>query len=135
MDECMSYCDGRGRRKHLKPSISPTIGDIRQAAGIYEGEGWCNTQIATGHTGFQVGVGQKDRWLCDWMRERFGGAVGTYKSYKIDRKELNGVMHTWRICGARARGFALTIFQFLSPRRKEQIKAALARHGWPPLTK
>jgi len=102
--------------QHLRPTIHPTTWNITWAAGIYEGEGWCgkgNSEMAA--------VGQKDRWLCDKLRDMFGGYVsdeGVYKSGKYEGKKRG---FSWHISGPRARGFLMTIWKFLSPRRQEQL--------------
>ena len=110
-----------GYFEHLRPAQSTTTWDIAWAAGVYEGEGWCgkgNTQM--------IGVGQKDRWLCDRLRSLFGGRVN-------ERKRIGGSgpyadRHggfIWNVSGPRARGFLMTIHKFLSPRRREQMKNAM----------
>jgi hypothetical protein len=85
-----------------------TSRDIAWAAGIYEGEG--------NFTGVMVRVVQKDSWLPYELQKKFGGKVKQY-TRSTDGKEY----HFWSIGGATARGFLLTIFSYLSSRRKEQI--------------
>ncbi len=82
--------------------------DIAWAAGIYEGEGH--------FTGHNVRVVQKDSWLVYELQKKFGGSVKQY-TRSTDGKEY----HYWSLNGQNARGFLLTIFTFLSPRRKAQI--------------
>lgn len=110
----------------LEPTEHPTVRDIIWAAGIYEGEGWPNfTDGARGRVpSLQVGITQKDRWLLDRLRSLFGGAVRE----RLPKTRLNpqGQYYESRICdwyisGTRARGFLMTIWQFLSPRRKAQL--------------
>jgi hypothetical protein len=96
----------------LAPSLHPTKSDIAWAAGIYEGEGWVGG-------GTQISVGQKDPWLPRRMRELFGGSI----RQKTGPGECQ--MHYWMLSGPRARGFAFTIFSFLSPRRRARIKASI----------
>jgi len=79
-----------------------SIRDIAWAAGIYEGEG--------NFTGKTVRVVQKDSWLVYELQRIFGGKVKQYNGY-----------HQWTMHGWKCRGFILTIFTFLSPRRKAQI--------------
>jgi len=83
--------------------------DIAWAAGIYEGEG-C---FIGGHT---VRVVQKDSWLVYELQKKFGGKVKQY-TRSTDGKEY----HFWTVNGAKCRGFLLSIFSLLSPRRKSQI--------------
>ena len=99
----------------LEATISPTNMDLAWAAGIFEGEGYMNKR---GNTSQQCGVGQKDRWVVDKFKAMFGGSIG--------EREINGApFYEWHISGARARGFLMTMFTFLSPRRQEQVTACL----------
>lgn len=101
-----------------KATKSPTTFDIVWAAGIFEGEGSSRYSCGTTH----VTVPQKDPWILYRFQEFFGGHISQRKTNNI---------HTWSISGTRARGFLMTIYSFMSPRRKEQIKAAL----YPPVEK
>jgi hypothetical protein len=83
------------------------IKDIAWAAGIYEGEGCFAGSSSTSRF---VHVVQKDPWLCYKLKSLFGGSVHIYNGY-----------HKWMLCGDGARGFLLTIFTFLSPRRRKVI--------------
>lgn len=98
--------------------------EIAWAAGIYEGEGSCQPN-ATGKS-YRIGasVTQKDRWILERLRAIFGGGIG------VKRSRLHGKTYmtpVWFISGPRARGFLMTIYPFLSPRRSEGIRVALAR--------
>lgn len=97
------------------------MGDIRQAAGFYEGEGCCVRKRSGGKSWGDVviAVPQKDPWPLYWLKERFGGSVYSWKV-----SGTGAPYHRWDIGGPRGRGFALTIFTFLSPRRKAQIVRA-----------
>lgn len=103
----------------MKPGLEatehPTLMQITWAAGLYEGEGSCRR---VSRNSSQVHLGQKDRWVCDRMKALFGGS--------ITERPMNGQpFYEWHIHGARARGFLMTMFSFLSPRRQEQVKASL----------
>lgn len=98
------------RMEELDATEHPAMIQIAWAAGVYEGEG------SASHDGIQLA--QKDRWLCDRLRALFGGSIGHYD-------DAYGGHYRWRMTGSRARGFLMTIFAFLSPRRKDQIRAAL----------
>lgn len=118
----------RGSLGYLNPTKRatehPTIRDIAWAAGIFEGEGCAsrnnyNSQFAN--------VSQKYPWLIERLRSLFGGSVR-----KTVRKEswrglgkAGATYWHWEISGARCRGFLMTIYPFLSPRRKEQVKWTL----------
>ena len=80
-----------------------TIKDIAWAAGIYEGEG-------TFSSGKSARVTQKDPWLVYRLKDLFGGTISVHNGY-----------YYWTVCGSDARGFLLSIFSFLSPRRRAQI--------------
>lgn len=95
----------------LAPTIKPTLLDIAWAAGIYEGEGSCQGRPHKGSThGDHVTVSQKDKWLLEKLKQLFGGSI----------KKHTGDCYLWFLCGPRCRGFLMTIYPFLSPRRKLQ---------------
>lgn len=114
---------GRGRwmDSRLSPTEHPTVHDLCWAAGIYEGEGSCivRRKSDANHSA-AISVAQKDRWLCDRLRALFGGTVG------VSTAKTGETYHYWRLTGMRARGFAMTIYKFLSPRRQARIREALA---------
>src|SRR5712692_8898364 len=83
-----------------------SIADIAWAAGIYEGEG--------NFSGHSITVGQKNKWLCDKLQSLFGGSVNQQLSRAPD-------YYIWYLAGKECRGFLLTIFTYLSPRRRGQI--------------
>ena len=96
----------------LESKTIPSAFDIVWAAGIFEGEGSVHKHSD------QLSVGQKDPWILYRLNSLFGGSVRTHSSHKHG-------LSVWTLCGARARGFAMTIYQFLSPRRKEQVRRRL----------
>lgn len=97
---------------------SPTLVDLAWAAGVWEGEG---SVIFSGGQ-FRVEVAQKDRWILDRLRAWFGGNVYVRKEHYQGGRYI---LHKWYLTGARARGFAYTIFTWLSPRRRAQVCKAL----------
>ena len=103
-------------------TVSPSARNIEWAAGIYEGEGSVKLY---GRKGKSVGkniaatVSQKDRWLLERFEQFFGG--------RIVGPNKRGMSY-WHVSGARARGFLMTIYGLLSPRRREQIKEKLRLH-------
>ena len=111
-------------RPDLAPTVHPTMFDIVFAAGVYQGEGTC--QGPPRQRSEIVKVGQVETWLLTWLRDRFGGSV---KIYGEARRRDGGVRRSfgyWLLTGPRARGFLYTIFTFLSPRRRAQLKEVLA---------
>lgn len=105
----------------LAPSERPTMKDIAWAAGIFEGEGHAFVhRTRRGATG-QIVVTQKDRWILDRLKALFGGSVYVYTQGARDY-----TMSYWKLSGARGRGFLLTVFTWLSPRRRAQVRLAMA---------
>lgn len=106
--------NGNGQFGKSKPGLeakrTPTVADIAWAAGIFEGEG---SVASVG--GARAYVGQKDRWILERLRDLFGGTISLARNQKYAAEYWS-----WHISGTRARGFLMTIFGFLSPRRKEQ---------------
>ena len=105
----------------------PTTLDIAWAAGIFEGEGCASTNNK--NSNFAVVV-QKDRWLIDRLRALFGGSIRVV-TRKPNASFKGGTYFEWNASGARARGFLMTVYKFLSPRRKEQVKFALGLRDNP----
>ena len=109
--------DNRGRQTgYCRPGLEakghPTLLDIAWAAGIYEGEG----SVYSGHKNSEsLLVVQKDTWILYKLQYLFGGSI-SLNSHHGTRSPCS----TWRLCGSRARGFLLTIFTWLSPRRRQQ---------------
>jgi hypothetical protein len=96
----------------VQRTVKPTSLDLAWAAGIYEGEGSCYY----GHTE-QASVAQKGLWLTSKLQALFGGSVCVCADD----------LHVWQVYGARARGFLMSIYGLLSPRRQEQIRKALRK--------
>lgn len=96
----------------LSACTSPTVADIAWAAGIYEGEGHARQHRRIGS---QVRITQKDPWILMRLKRMFGGSI--YKNMGINVLGLHG---------ARARGFLMTIYKFLSPWRKAQALKVFA---------
>lgn len=102
---------------------SATSLDIAWLAGFFEGEG-----------SFSVGcaqVTQISRWPLDRIREAFGGRV-----VEFEGNAINGRIRAfrWYATGPRARGIAMTLYPFLSPRRQLQARRFLkvSRETDPP---
>lgn len=108
----------RGRPRIDYPAIlSPTIGDIREAAGFYEGEGCFNKST--------IQLAQNDKEKLDWLVKYFGGkAHGPYVN-----KSTGNTFYVWMLYRERALGFMFTIFTFLSKSRREQFKNVLLGKG------
>jgi len=107
--------------KRLAPTQISTSNDLRWAAGIFEGEGCVEKTI---RNSCSVRVSQKDRWLCDQLRALFGGSVNLERVRQTPFG--TSALYRWQICGARARGFMVSIYELLSPRRQVQVRKALS---------
>lgn len=95
--------------------VRPDVKRITWAAGVFDGEG-CAFVYGKNRVSPCVTVGQKDWWLPFELRTYFGGRV----HYKPGQE-----YYVWQIHGARAIGFLMTIYQFLSPRRQKRIEEIL----------
>jgi len=91
----------------------PTPEEVAWAAGVYEGEG--NIAFGHGQTSLQITISQKDTWILYKLQTLFGGSVYEAKS------EWKNPCSYYKLCGSNARGFALQIYRWLSPRRKKEI--------------
>lgn len=104
------------------PAIAhPSKLDIAWAAGFYEGEGHVikeNSQI--------VGITQKKPWALERLRDLFGGRVTNQIAFKSGKNIGMDRARMWIVNGPRARGFLMTIYRFLSPRRQKRIREVLA---------
>jgi hypothetical protein len=106
---------GREARKTPKAAIRPALRDLAWAAGFLEGEGTFhhtkNSQV--------VKAPQKQREPLEKLQAIFGGSI------RLLRFGDNPNIFLWSVSGTRARGVMTTLFVFMSPARKEQIRAAL----------
>lgn len=101
---------GYGRlTPRLAPTEQATPHGIIWAAGIYEGEGYCQSTHTT-----TISIAQKDTWILYRLKALFGGSIC---------KGPTGCHH-WTIYGARARGFSMSIYGLLSPWRQAQMRKA-----------
>ena len=108
-------------KERMLPQGRPTMQDIAWAAGVYEGEGHVRAKGTN-----IIYVSQKDPWLPERLKYLFGGSIITYNGVWMK----NGVpnkQYRWQASGTIARGFLYTIFTFLSPRRREQVRSALCQ--------
>lgn len=113
---CLKHKTGR-MKTGLNPLIHPEMKDIYWVAGIYEGEGFCELTGHRGGSSERVGIGQKDPWILERIKSMFGGSIGIYPNRCA----------YYYLAGTRARGFLMTIFSLLSPRRQSQIRKVLGK--------
>lgn len=93
------------------------VQDICWAAGLYEGEGYVQYNCKTE----RVVIGVTDKWVAERLQQLFGGKVYEYQS----KKEGYSRTYIWRVIGPRARGFLMSVYLLLGPRRKAQIRSVL----------
>ncbi len=118
------------------PKLQATRDDILWAAGVYEGDGSCQRigpgwKTGIGGSTERVRVTQKDPWLLATLRDKFGGSI--YKSNGHNSRWPDATQGVWAISGARARGFMLSIYGLLSPRRQGQIRRTMLIGEFKPL--
>ena len=112
-----------GRMKPgLEATEHPTTRDIAWAAGVFEGEGCVSFERGSA----RAHVAQKDEWLLERLRALFGGTIGK-RIHVVTPLGKPTERSDWKISGARARGFLMTIYVFLSPRRQAAIREALTK--------
>src|SRR3990167_1975682 len=112
---------GKSMRGTPREQMRPSTMHIAWAAGIYEGEGTCSFS----GTSEQVRVTQKRPYILSMLQCLFGGTVVT-RNFPGNTLSSNP-LSVWTISGARARGFMMTIYTFLSPYRREQIRNVLEK--------
>ena len=103
---------GKNARHRLSATKRPTTLDIAWAAGFIEGEG---SFVRKKVTAVQVNPQPVEK-----LKELFGGSL-TYRTRVKPRQPY----YRWQIHGARALGFAFTIYPFLSDKRKNQLRKEL----------
>lgn len=95
-----------------KATRSPTLADLAWAAGFMEGE----ASFSKG----RIHVNQVNREPLHRLLAIFGGSF-TKTRQRGNCKPIS----EWRASGARARGIAMTLYPFMSERRRGQIRAGL----------
>ena len=96
--------------------LDPTPEVVAWAAGIYEGEG--STYVRSKGGGI-LSISQKDPWILEKLKKYFGGTI-TRHSRKYQ-------MFRWQVCGSRARWFAQSIQDYLSPWRFKKLHSVWLR--------
>lgn len=98
-------------------SERPTLRDLAWVAGFLEGEGSFGKQYG------QVYATQKDPECLYRLQRYFGGSV----SHRTRHMRTGGTndVHDWRTYGPVAFGLMLTIYPFMSTRRKAQIRTVI----------
>lgn len=94
--------------------------DLAWAAGFIEGEGSFSTDSK--QNSISVQVSQVQWWPLEKLQQLFGGTV-----YPVHRclRPGQSPYSRWRVSGPRAAGVAMTLWTFLSPKRRSQAVKAL----------
>lgn len=99
--------------------------DLYWAAGFMEGEGSFMNQ----RSNMALSAVQVQREPLERLLRLFGGSICRCAK----RATGNSDYHKWQITGSRAAGLAMTLFALMSPRRKDQIEAAITKWKNAPL--
>lgn len=112
---------GRKCWKVEKAKVPPTLLEIAWIAGIIEGEGciWGGPDKSA----TEISVMQKEPWILKKLQKFIGGSLGTVSK----QGALKRTYWRWRVSGTRARGLGFTVFSFLSPHKRDQVKRLI--HG------
>ena len=98
------------------------LADIRWIAGFLEGEGSFQFQRPRlGGGAPKVEASQCQQWPLGRLQNLVGGHI-----YARPGKGRQNPFSLWYVAGANAVGLMMTLYSELSPRRKEQIRAALS---------
>lgn len=100
------------------------------AAGFLEGEGSFSGSVCKGR--FYVGVTASQTATAEPLERLqglFGGRIHIEHVSRTNSIIKSRDQHRWGIHGARARGVMMTIYKFMSSRRKAQIRRCLERDG------
>ena len=98
-----------------RAQVTPTLQHIAWAAGFIEGEG-CIYHNKRSQTMTAV---QVQREPLERLQRYFGGSLKPRKKMKAQDQWI------WSVSGARARGVMLTLWKFMSPRRRAAINLVL----------
>src|SRR5437879_7270351 len=103
--------------------IHPTPQDIAWAAGFIEGEGYCTRGT---RNSIRLAAPQNTTECLERLIELFEGNIYRGRQDATRRRGINSrdTFH-WIVFGARARGVMMTIYKFMSQRRKAQIRETL----------
>lgn len=105
-----------GRVLQPAATVKPTRSDLAWAAGFLEGEG----SFVSANRSCEVKAEQVNREPLDRLFSLFGGAIAS-RPARGNRRAI----YSWRASGARARGIAMTLWHFLSSRRRIQAESLL----------
>ena len=87
------------------------------AAGFLEGEGCFECDL---HNGIRVSASQVQRWPLEYCERIFGGKIFIRKAWGNNKQQFR-----WAVMGTRAAGVMMTLYGFMSPKRKERMFSAV----------
>lgn len=116
-----------GKRRYTlrgrKAAITPSVVDLAWAAGFLEGEGsFCVTKRPPFYIYPYIQVAQVQKEPLERLQKMFGGSF--HLRTEVTRPKQHPYWR-WSVSGARALGVMLTLFSFMSPKRKQQITSVL----------
>lgn len=123
---------GQERATTPKATKTPTLMDLAWAAGFIEGEGCYGRSGGFGDASTErVQVAQKDPECLYRLQAMFGGRIGfqnsCYSNLITKPDAPSDKIPFWIVSGGRARGAMLTMYSFMSERRKAAIRKYLKR--------
>jgi hypothetical protein len=120
----MKLGDSPTHSSHVSSAtVSPSHSSLAWAAGFLEGEG-CFRRSGGGKQG------RTERVVCAQvnlepllkMQEMFGGSTCQYGPYAANKQPF----WNWTITGSRARGVMMTMYPFLSEKKRSDIRSSLS---------
>jgi len=114
----------------MAATASPTAVDIGVLAGFLLGEGTFRRKHSHEHgIGTErISAPQGEQEPLLRLKKFFGGTVRLQQNgrprVKPTWRTANGI-YIWEVYGPRARGVMMTVYKFMSPQRKQEIKTAL----------
>src|SRR3990167_7593139 len=109
----------------LEATEHPSIQDIYWTAGFCEGEAsFCRDIRRKYYQRVQLPQVEDNLWALQKMQRLFGGSISSVWKNAYSKRGMRE-QYRWIISGSRARGFMMTIFSLMSPKRKSQIQRAL----------
>jgi hypothetical protein len=116
------------RRLRLRIPTSRTIlvissGDIRQLAGLLEGEGTFRLVKRAGRPRLpMIAVNMTDEDVIRWAARLLGGRVSLCKKKRLPHHKQQ---YLTSVSGSKAVGWMMTLYMFLGTRRRARIREVL----------
>ena len=101
--------------------------NIYWAVGFIEGEGSFSATRNGKGLKMAIEVAQVQRQPLEHLLQLFGGIIYGPKMGKHKKNPKHSPFYEWRVCGGQALHVMLEVFEFMSPRRQQQILVAIDR--------